>query len=96
MTKSDYKKLLDWVEAPVVLLKYRQIYIARPIVPLSNKDIGFLPGDVESKIGPYMQPLYDNLKVIQDQYKESDSKFSTIENKYTAIGPKEKIYQKNQ
>jgi PhoH-like ATPase len=43
---------------------YRQIFIARPIVPLSNKDIGFLPGDIESKLNPYMQPIYDNLSVI--------------------------------
>ncbi|MDB5133920.1 MAG: PhoH family protein, partial [Mucilaginibacter sp.] len=33
---------------------YRQIYVTRPIVPLSNKDIGFLPGDIKSKIDPYM------------------------------------------
>lgn len=57
---------------------YRQIYIARPIVPLSNKDIGFLPGDVHSKLEPYMQPLYDNLKVIQDQYAEHDKQFTQI------------------
>lgn len=31
-----------------------------------NKDIGFLPGDIQSKLDPYMQPLYDNLAVIQD------------------------------
>ncbi|MCP4022355.1 MAG: ribonuclease, partial [Desulfobacteraceae bacterium] len=47
---------------------FRQIFIARPVVPLSNKDIGFLPGDVESKLDPYMQPLYDNLSVIQNQF----------------------------
>jgi len=40
---------------------YKQLFLARPIVPLSNKDIGFLPGDAKSKIEPYMQPLYDNL-----------------------------------
>ena len=57
---------------------YRQIYIARPIVPLSNKDIGFLPGDVQSKIEPYMQPLWDNLKVIQDQFPENDKQFQQI------------------
>ena len=39
--------------------------IARPIVPLSNKDLGFLPGDLDAKLDPYMQPLYDNLAVIQ-------------------------------
>jgi PhoH-like ATPase len=44
---------------------YRQIFMARPVVPLSNKDLGFLPGDVHSKLDPYMQPLYDNLAVLQ-------------------------------
>ncbi|MBS1272205.1 MAG: PhoH-like protein [Candidatus Marinimicrobia bacterium] len=53
---------------------YRQIYLARPIVPLSNKDIGFLPGDIQSKLDPYMQPLYDNLGVIQNQFPGSNTK----------------------
>lgn len=44
---------------------YRQVLMARPIVALSNKDIGFLPGDIQSKLDPYMKPLYDNLGVIQ-------------------------------
>ena len=51
---------------------YRQILLARPIVPLSNRDLGFLPGDVGAKLDPYMQPLYDNLSVIRHQFKESD------------------------
>ena len=44
---------------------YRQIFMARPVVPLSNKDLGYLPGDVGSKLEPYMQPLFDNLSVMQ-------------------------------
>lgn len=52
---------------------YRQIFMARPIVPLSNKDIGYLPGDVHTKLDPYMQPLYDNLGVIQNQFSESET-----------------------
>ncbi len=72
------KTLLALASALEIRKFYRQIYIARPIVPLSNKDIGYLPGDVESKIGPYMQPLWDNLKVIQDQFSETDKKFQTI------------------
>ncbi|MCJ8211116.1 PhoH family protein [Mucilaginibacter sp. RS28] len=47
---------------------YRQIYVTRPIVPLSNKDIGFLPGDVKSKVDPYMAPIWDNLKFIKEQF----------------------------
>ena len=57
---------------------YKQIYLARPIVPLSNKDIGFLPGDIKSKVNPYMEPLWDNLKFIQNQYNESDKEYSKI------------------
>lgn len=53
---------------------FHQIFMARPIVPLSNKDIGFLPGDIKSKLDPYMQPLFDNLGVIRNQFKESDKR----------------------
>ncbi|WKZ69467.1 MAG: PhoH family protein [Melioribacteraceae bacterium] len=72
------KTLLALASALAVRKQYRQIYIARPIIPLSNKDIGYLPGDVESKLAPYMQPLWDNLKVIQDQYKETDKNHQAI------------------
>ena len=51
---------------------YRQIYVTRPIVPLSNKDIGFLPGDIKSKIDPYMAPIWDNLKFIKDQFADDE------------------------
>ena len=44
---------------------YRQILMARPVVALSNKDIGYLPGDIQSKLDPYMKPLFDNLGVIE-------------------------------
>ena len=50
---------------------YRQIMLARPIVPLSNRDLGFLPGDANAKIQPYMQPLFDNLSVIRHENQES-------------------------
>ena len=72
------KTLLALACALQVRKNYRQIYIARPVVPLSNKDIGYLPGDVESKLAPYMQPLWDNLKVIQDQFPETDKSYQLI------------------
>ena len=58
---------------------YRQIHIARPVVPLGNKDLGFLPGDLKSKLDPYMQPLFDNLAVIQGQYSKSDAQYAKIQ-----------------
>jgi PhoH-like ATPase len=57
---------------------FKQIYLARPIVPLSNKDIGYLPGDIKSKLNPYMEPLWDNLKFIQNQYSEKDKEYKRI------------------
>ncbi len=59
---------------------FKQIYLARPIVPLSNKDIGYLPGDIKDKINPYMEPLWDNLKFIQNQYHEADKEYKAITN----------------
>lgn len=58
---------------------FKQIYLARPIVPLSNKDIGYLPGDMKAKINPYMQPLWDNLKLIKNQFSEKDKEYKQIE-----------------
>jgi len=57
---------------------FHQIILARPIVPLSNKDIGYLPGSAEDKISPYMQPLFDNLKFIKSQFKENEKKLKAI------------------
>lgn len=72
------KTLLALAAAWAQRKHYKQIFLARPIVPLSNKDIGFLPGNAQDKITPYMQPLYDNLKFIQDQYGENDSEAKAI------------------
>ena len=58
--------------------EYKQILLARPVIPLSNRDIGYLPGDVQSKLDPYMQPLFDNLSVIQNSFKEESTEFQNI------------------
>ena len=57
---------------------FQQIILARPIVPLSNKEIGYLPGDANDKIGPYMEPLWDNLKFIKSQFGENERKHKAI------------------
>lgn len=58
---------------------FSQILVARPIVPLSNRDLGYLPGDVKEKIAPYMQPLFDNLNVIRYQFKSNSSEVKIID-----------------
>lgn len=58
--------------------QFRQIYLARPIIPLSNRDIGYLPGDAKMKIDPYMEPLWDNLKFIQNQFSDRTKDYQRI------------------
>jgi PhoH-like ATPase len=64
-TPGSGKTLLALASAIQQRRLFAQILLSRPLIPLSNKDIGFLPGDVDSKINPYMQPLWDNLKYIK-------------------------------
>lgn len=85
------KTLLALAAALEQRRQFKQVFLARPIVPLSNKDIGFLPGDASEKIRPYMEPLYDNLKFIKSQYGERDKEYqnitAAIENEKLVISP---------
>ena len=72
------KTLLALASALEQAKQYNQIILARPIVPLSNKEIGFLPGDANDKIGPYMEPLFDNLKFIKSQFGQNEKKHKAI------------------
>ena len=66
------KTLLALAAALSVRRSFRQIFLARPIIPLSNRDLGYLPGDLDAKLDPFMQPLFDNLAVIRHQFSETE------------------------
>lgn len=71
--KAGTGKTLLALAAALALEKvYYQIFLSRPVVALSNKDMGYLPGDIDSKMDPYIKPLYDNLSVIQNNYPKND------------------------
>lgn len=72
------KTLLALASALEQFKKYDQIILARPIVPLSNKEIGFLPGDANDKISPYMEPLWDNMKFIKSQFGQNEKKYKQL------------------
>ncbi|MGC2062009.1 MAG: PhoH family protein [Thermodesulfovibrionales bacterium] len=63
---------------------YEQVVVARPITPMGN-DIGYLPGDINEKLAPWMQPIFDNLEVIvntpRDQMKDyaSSSRYTSYQ-----------------
>ncbi len=73
------KTLLALAAAMQQHRQYNQILLARPIMPLANHDLGFLPGDVNEKIGPYMQPLYDNLAVIKNRFQQQSRELTLID-----------------
>lgn len=70
------KTLLALAAALEMNKEYSQIYLSRPAVSLANKELGFLPGNEKQKMSPFIQPLFDNLKVIQNSL-GTNSKAST-------------------
>jgi PhoH-like ATPase len=58
---------------------YDQILLSRPVIPLQNQDMGFLPGAINEKLMPYMLPLYDNLAVIKSKLKPTSREAVHIE-----------------
>ncbi len=85
------KTLLALASALEQRKNYRQIYITRPIIPLSNREIGFLPGDAKSKTDPFLSPIWDNLRFIKEQWAAEPSVVQKIdelvENEKIAITP---------
>lgn len=73
------KTLLALASALKQAGSYKQILLARPIVSLANKDIGFLPGDEKQKVAPYMQPLFDNLNVVKAQFSPTSAEVKRID-----------------
>jgi PhoH-like ATPase len=57
--------------------RYNRLLITRPIVPLGN-DLGYLPGDKEEKIRPWMQPIYDNLELLCNEHIRPNASISYL------------------
>ena len=85
------KTLLALAAAIEQRRSYHQIYLARPVVPMGNRDIGFLPGDIKSKLDPYMQPLWDNMAVIRHRLSRESREYKAlaemVENEKICIAP---------
>jgi PhoH-like ATPase len=43
--------------------QYTRLLVSRPVFPM-GRDLGFLPGDIEDKLAPWMQPIYDNVDLL--------------------------------
>lgn len=61
---------------------YTKMLISRPVFPM-GKDIGYLPGTVEEKLNPWMQPIFDNLQFL---FSNSDDKNKGKKNQARIVG----------
>jgi PhoH-like ATPase len=52
---------------------YSRLLVSRPVLPM-GKDIGFLPGDLEEKLKPWMQPIFDNVEYLFGSNKDKRSR----------------------
>ncbi len=78
-TAGTGKTLLALAAAMAQEQNYEQVLLSRPVIPLKNQEMGFLPGDIKEKLGPYMLPLYDNLAVIKRCFKPTSREAVRIE-----------------
>lgn len=63
---------------------YRKLLVSRPIFPL-GRDIGFLPGDIEQKLNPWMKPIFDNLELLLSTRQERGTNSRTPEPEYAYL-----------
>lgn len=63
---------------------YNRLLVSRPVFPM-GKDIGFLPGDIEEKLAPWMQPIFDNVELLLSGH-ESEKRHSKGYKELVAMG----------
>ncbi len=59
------------LQSTVDMKKYSKLLVSRPIFPM-GRDVGFLPGELEDKLRPWMQPIFDNLEFIMSGGKKDE------------------------
>ncbi len=60
------------LELAITQEKYSRLLVSRPIQPM-GRDLGFLPGDVNEKLGPWMQPIFDNMDFLFGHHRAVNS-----------------------
>ena len=61
-----------------------KLLVSRPVFPM-GKDIGYLPGTVEEKLNPWMQPIFDNLEFLFSREKDGKKNMVTKISKNTTF-----------
>ena len=68
------------LEAVINKRTYKKMIVARPVIPM-GQDLGYLPGDLNEKLSPWMQPIMDNIEFLFDnQGKKSRNAWADLQN----------------
>lgn len=59
--------------------RFQRLLVSRPIFPM-GKDIGYLPGDIEQKLNPWMQPIFDNVEFLMGSDKKASGRAQELIN----------------
>lgn len=59
--------------------RFQRLLVSRPIFPM-GKDIGYLPGDIEQKLNPWMQPIFDNVEFLMGADKKASGRAQELIN----------------
>ena len=59
--------------------RYQRLLVSRPIFPM-GRDIGYLPGDIEQKLNPWMQPIFDNVEFLMGADKKASGRAQELIN----------------
>lgn len=59
--------------------RYQRLLVSRPIFPM-GRDIGYLPGDIEQKLNPWMQPIFDNVEFLMGADKKAQGRAQELIN----------------
>ena len=59
--------------------QFQRLLVSRPIFPM-GRDIGYLPGDIEQKLNPWMQPIFDNVEFLMGADKKASGRAQELIN----------------
>ena len=76
-TGKTYLAVAAGLEATLEQGAYDRVLVFRPVVPVGRQDLGFLPGDVDEKISPWMKAIHDTLAQLFRGSHDADRRGAT-------------------
>ena len=79
-TGKTLLSIVAGLEAVINKGTYKKLIVARPVIPM-GQDLGYLPGDLNEKLAPWMQPIMDNIEFLfGNQNKKTQNTWQELQN----------------